>query len=99
MTARSGEVLAPLAVQGCRDQVVAATKDYPFHPAERPAVLARFHAHDSGSRIVQAYVQTGKFLVDQGRLSSAPSAAQIAQHVDIRSSEALAGAAQLTDGR
>jgi hypothetical protein len=41
---------------------------------------------------VQAYVQTGKFLVDQGRLSSAPSAAQIAQHVDITFiKKALAG--------
>jgi hypothetical protein len=27
-------------------------------------------------------VQTGKFLVDQGRLTSAPTAAQIASHID-----------------
>jgi taurine transport system substrate-binding protein len=37
-------------------------------------------------------VQTGKFLVDQGRLTSVPSAAQIAQHVDITFiKKALAG--------
>ena len=32
--------------------------------------------------IVRAYVQTGQFLVGQGRLPSAPTAAQIAAHVD-----------------
>jgi len=41
---------------------------------------------------VQAYEQTGTFLVAQGRITSAPSAAQIAAHVDITFiKKALAG--------
>jgi hypothetical protein len=36
------------------------------------------------SRIVNAYVQTGQFLVQQGRLGSVPSAATVAGHVDRR---------------
>ena len=60
------------------DQVVAATKDYPFILPGDQLYWLGSTLHDPDSRIVQAYVQTGKFLVDQGRLSSAPSAAQIA---------------------
>jgi len=75
---------ASSAVQGVPgDQVVAATKDYPFILPGDQLYWLGSTLHDPGSRIVQAYVQTGKFLVDQGRLSSAPTAAQVAQHVDI----------------
>ncbi len=84
---------ASSAVQGVPgDQVVAATKDYPFILPSDQLYWLGSTLHDPGSRIVQAYVQTGKFLVDQGRLSSAPTAAQIAQHVDITFiKKALAG--------
>ena len=84
---------ASSAVQGVPgDQVVAATKDYPFILPGDQLYWLGSTLHDPGSRIVQAYVQTGKFLVDQGRLSSAPTAAQIAQHVDITFiKKALAG--------
>ena len=67
-------------------------KDYPFILPGDQLYWLGSTLHDPGSRIVQAYVQTGKFLVDQGRLSSAPSAAQVAQHVDITFiKKALAG--------
>ena len=84
---------ASSAVQGVPgDQVVAATKDYPFIlPGDQLYWLGSAQ-HDPDSRIVQAYVQTGKFLVDQGRLTSVPSAAQIAAHIDITFiKKALAG--------
>jgi taurine transport system substrate-binding protein len=84
---------ASSAVQGVPgDQVVAATKDYPFILPSDQLYWLGSTLHDPDSRIVQAYVQTGKFLVDQGRLTSAPSAAQIAQHIDITFiKKALAG--------
>jgi ABC-type taurine transport system substrate-binding protein len=85
---------ASSAVQGVPgDQVVAATKDYPFiRPGDQLYWLGSAR-HDPDSRIVRAYQQTGKFLVSQGRLSSVPSAAQIAQHIDITFiKKALAGA-------
>jgi len=84
---------ASSAVQGVPgDQIVAATKDYPFiRPGDQLYWLGSTR-HDPGSRIVQAYQQTGKFLVSQGRLSSVPSAAQIAAHIDITFiKKALAG--------
>ena len=84
---------ASSAVQGVPgNQVVAATKDYPFIlPGDQLYWLGSAQ-HDPDSRIVQAYVQTGKFLVDQGRLTSVPSAAQIAAHIDITFiKKALAG--------
>ncbi len=84
---------ASSAVQGVPgDQIVAATRDYPFILPGDQLYWLGSALHDPGSRIVRAYVQTGKFLVDQGRLSSAPSAAQIARHVDITFiKKALAG--------
>lgn len=84
---------ASSAVQGVPgDQVVAATKDYPFILPGDQLYWLGSALHDPGSRIVQAYVQTGKFLVSQGRLTSAPSAAQIAAHIDITFiKKALAG--------
>jgi taurine transport system substrate-binding protein len=84
---------ASSAVQGVPgDQIVAATKDYPFIPASEQLYWLGSGPHDPDSRIVQAYVQTGQFLVSQGRLTSAPSAAQIAAHIDITFvKKALAG--------
>ncbi|HEY2279566.1 MAG TPA: ABC transporter substrate-binding protein, partial [Streptosporangiaceae bacterium] len=74
---------ASSAVQGVPgDQIVAATKDYPFIPASEQLYWLGSGLHDPGSRIVQAYVQTGQFLVGQGRLTSAPTAAEIASHID-----------------
>jgi taurine transport system substrate-binding protein len=74
---------ASSAVQGVPgDQIVAATKDYPFILPQDQLYWLGSGLHDPSSRIVQAYVQTGKFLVDQGRLTSAPTAAQIASHID-----------------
>jgi taurine transport system substrate-binding protein len=84
---------ASSAVQGVPgDQIVAATKDYPFIQPQDQLFWLGATLHDPNSRIVQAYIQTGKFLVGQGRLSSVPSAAQIAQHIDITFiKKALAG--------
>jgi ABC-type taurine transport system substrate-binding protein len=63
--------------------IVAATKGYPFIPPSQQLFWLGSALHDPNSRIVKAYQQTGTFLVSQGRLTSAPSAAQIAQHIDI----------------
>ena len=84
---------ASSAVQGVPgDQIVAATKDYPFILPSQQLYWLGSTEHDPGSRIVQAYQQTARFLVAQGRLTSVPSAAQIAQHVDITFiKKALAG--------
>ena len=62
-------------VQGASgDQIVAATRSYPFIPPSQQLYWL-------GS--TQAYQQTAQFLVAQGQLSSVPSAAQIAAHIDI----------------
>jgi taurine transport system substrate-binding protein len=84
---------ASSAAQGVPgDQVVAATKDYPFILPGDQLYWLGSTLHDPNSRVVQAYQQTGKFLVSQGRLTSAPSAAQIAAHIDITFiKKALAG--------
>ena len=84
---------ASSAVQGVPgDQIVAATRDYPFIAPGDQLYWLGSTPHDPDSRIVQAYQQTGAFLVSQGRLTSAPSAAQIAAHVDITFvKKALAG--------
>ena len=84
---------ASSAAQGVPgDQVVAATKDYPFIVPGDQLYWLGSTLHDPNSRIVQAYQQTGKFLVSQGRLTSVPSAAQIAAHIDITFvKKALAG--------
>jgi len=84
---------ASSAVQGVPgDQIVAATKDYPFILPGDQLYWLGSTSHDPDSRIVQAYLQTGQFLVSQGRLTSVPSAAQIAAHVDITFiKKALAG--------
>ena len=74
---------ASSAVQGVPgDQIVAATKGYPFIPPGQQLYWLGSTSHDPGSRIVSAYEQTARFLVAQGRLTSVPSASQIAAHID-----------------
>jgi ABC-type taurine transport system substrate-binding protein len=74
---------ATARVQGAAgSQVVAATEGYPFIPASQQLYWLGSTPDDVNSRIVAAYVQTGQFLVSQGRLTSAPTAAQIAPHID-----------------
>ena len=84
---------ASSAAQGVPgNQIVAATKGYPFIPASEQLYWLGATPHDPTSRIVQAYQQTAKFLVAQGRITSVPSAAQIAAHIDITFiKKALAG--------
>jgi ABC-type taurine transport system substrate-binding protein len=62
--------------------IVPATKNFPFIPLSQQLHWLGSSAGDTSSPIVRAYVQTGQFLVGQGRLPSAPSAAVIAAHVD-----------------
>ena len=62
--------------------IVSATKAFPFIPLNQQLHWLGSSAGDASSPIVKAYVQTGQFLVGQGRLTSAPSAAVIAAHVD-----------------
>ena len=74
------------------NQIVAATKGYPFILPDQQLYWLGSTNNDTGSRMVSAYLQTGKFLVSQGRLTTAPTAAQIAAHVDITFiKKALAG--------
>ena len=75
---------ASAGVQGVPgNQIVAATRNYPFIPPSQQLYWLGSTLHDPASRIVRAYQQTGKFLVGQGRLAAVPSAAQIAAHIDI----------------
>ena len=62
--------------------IVQATRAYPFIPLSQQLYWLGSAPGDASSPIVKAYVQTGQFLVGQGRLPSAPSAAVIAAHVD-----------------
>lgn len=59
------------------DQAIEATKVLPFIPAERQQTYL-----EPGGDLAKAYALTGKFLVDQGRVQTAPTEAQIAEHVD-----------------
>ena len=80
----AGYLAGTARVQGASgDQIVAATRSYPFIPPSQQLYWLGSTLHDPASRIVQAYQQTAQFLVAQGRLSSVPSAAQIAAHIDI----------------
>ena len=58
--------------------IIPATKGYPFIPLSQQLHWLGSTAGDTSSPIVKAYAQTGQFLVGQGRLGSAPSAAVIA---------------------
>jgi NitT/TauT family transport system substrate-binding protein len=84
---------ATAKVQGVPgNEVVASTKSYPFIPVSQQLYWLGSTPHDPTSRIAAAYEQTARFLITQGRLSSVPSAAQIAAHVDISFlKKALAG--------
>lgn len=62
--------------------IVAATKAYPFIPLSQQLYWLGSAKGDLSAPIVKAYTQTGQFLVGQGRLSAAPSAAAVAAHVD-----------------
>lgn len=71
------------AVQGVpANQIQSATRAYPFIPLNQQLYWLGAKAGDTSSPIVKAYAQTGQFLVKQGRLTSAPTAAQIATHID-----------------
>jgi taurine transport system substrate-binding protein len=84
---------ASSAAQGVPgNQIVAATEGYPFILPGQQLYWLGSTWHDPTSRIVQAYQQTARFLVSQGRLTSVPTAAQIAAHIDITFiQKALAG--------
>lgn len=62
--------------------IVAATKSFPFIPLNQQLFWLGQTQGDTSAPIVKAYVQTGQFLVGQGRLTSAPTATQVAAHVD-----------------
>ncbi|HEX5292506.1 MAG TPA: hypothetical protein VFX25_26850 [Streptosporangiaceae bacterium] len=62
--------------------IVAATRAFPFIPLSQQLHWLGRTAGDTSSPIVRAYVQTGQFLAGQGRLTSAPTAAAVAGHVD-----------------
>jgi taurine transport system substrate-binding protein len=62
--------------------IVSATRSFPFIPLSQQLHWLGSAPGDTNSQIVKAYVQTGKFLVGQGRLTSAPSASVLAAHVD-----------------
>jgi taurine transport system substrate-binding protein len=61
--------------------IVTATKSYPFIPLSQQLYWLGAPG-DTASPIVKAYELTAKFLVGQGRLTSAPSAAVLATHID-----------------
>ena len=64
--------------------VVTATKAYypEIIPVDQQLYWLGSTPHDPTSRLVKAYQLTAKFLIGQGRLTTIPSAAQIASHVD-----------------
>ncbi len=74
--------------------VVTATKAYypEIIPVDQQLFWLGSTLHDPTSRLVKAYQLTAKFLIGQGRLTTIPSAAQIASHVNISFlQKALAG--------
>jgi NitT/TauT family transport system substrate-binding protein len=62
--------------------IVAATRSFPFIPLNQQLFWLGSAPGGTSSPIVKAYVQTGQFLVGQGRLTSAPTATQVAAHID-----------------
>ncbi len=72
--------------------IVAGTRNYPFIPLDQQLYWLGSTVNDVNSPIVKAYVLTGQFLVQQGRLTTAPTASVIASHVDpVFIKKALAG--------
>ena len=70
-------------VQGVpASQIEAATKANPFIPLSQELYWLGSTPGDTTSPIVKAYRLTGQFLVGQGRVTSVPSAATLAAHVD-----------------
>jgi NitT/TauT family transport system substrate-binding protein len=70
-------------VQGVpANEIIPATRAYPFIPLNQQLYWLGSTTNDTSSPIVKAYVQTGQFLVQQGRLQSVPSAATVATHID-----------------
>jgi taurine transport system substrate-binding protein len=82
--AQSAKYLTQSAkVQGVpAGSIRTATRAFPFIPLSQQLHWLGTTANDTSSPIVAAYVQTGQFLVGQGRLTSAPSASVVAAHVD-----------------
>lgn len=71
------------SIQGVpANEIGPATKAYPFIALDQQLKWLGSTPDDVNSPLVKAYVQTGEFLVQQGRLSTAPTAAEIAPHVD-----------------
>jgi taurine transport system substrate-binding protein len=62
--------------------IVTATKAYPFIPLSQQLHWLGSGLGDTSSPIVKAYALTARFLAGQGRLTSVPSAAVLAAHVD-----------------
>jgi taurine transport system substrate-binding protein len=70
-------------VQGATaSQIGPATRAYPFIPLSQQLYWLGSQPGDTTSPLVKAYQQTGQFLIGQGRLTAAPSAATIAAHID-----------------
>lgn len=61
---------------------VAATKQWPFIGVGQQLYWLGSKPDDPTSRTVQAYSQTVQFLLGEGRIQKAPSAAALAAHVD-----------------
>ncbi|HUK68536.1 MAG TPA: hypothetical protein VLW50_07255 [Streptosporangiaceae bacterium] len=82
--AQASKYLAQSAgVQGVpANLIVTATRSYPFIALNQQLYWLGSSKTDTASPIVKAYVQTGQFLVGQGRLTAAPSAATLAAHID-----------------
>ena len=62
--------------------IVSATRNFPFIPLSQQLYWLGSTPNDTSSPIVKAYAQTGQFLVGQGRLTTAPTAAVLATHID-----------------
>jgi NitT/TauT family transport system substrate-binding protein len=62
--------------------IVQATHKFPFIPLDQQLRWLGATPHDPGSPLVDAYAQTAKFLVGQGRIESVPPRSLLAQHVD-----------------
>jgi taurine transport system substrate-binding protein len=63
-------------------EIGPATAAYPFIPLNQQLYWLGSVPNDTSAPIVKAYVQTGQFLVQQGRLTTAPTATEVAAHID-----------------
>src|SRR3954471_23759279 len=64
------------------EQALAATKVLPFVPASDQLSWFAAKGGVAEGKIAKAYALTAQFLVDQGRVPTAPTAQQIADHLD-----------------